>query len=233
MKTYLFIIFSLLTTSGLKAQALAPSIDSTSIVVDSTGKRYTYDSWKDFIASTRYGLKHYDTDAANKFVIYKMSEADRDQMFANLPKPTESPAFKAGQDFGYFKIQALDGFAIGPDELAGKTLVLNFWDIKDPACQEELPALNEVAERYKEDKDVVFIAIGLGAGYPMKKFVKEHPLQYHLVADGKSLAASNNVDLYPTNVIINKKGKVVFSNVGSHPAIAYWLKKSIEESKAN
>jgi thiol-disulfide isomerase/thioredoxin len=221
-----------LLASASKAQPVAPRLDSTSVVKDSSGMVYPYSIWRKLATSGKYLFRHTSNDEPNTFLIYQMNQAQREAYLARMPKPRESPNFKTGDDVKLFKARAMDGYKIVPDELAGKTVVVNFWFIGCPPCREEIPELNQVAEQYKNDKDVVFIAIALDKGYDIKQFVKEHPLGYHLIDNGRFFAQKYGVNLYPTNLVIDKHGKVLFHNVGGSNAIGYWLKRSIEESKA-
>lgn len=111
-------------------------------------------------------------------------------------------------------------------------MVVNFWFIKCPPCRAEIPDLNELVEEYKDNKDVIFVAVGLDPWFELKDFLSEHPFKYHLVTDGRYYATERNVNSYPTNVVIDRNGKVAFQSMGDSMAIGIWMKKSVDAALA-
>jgi thiol-disulfide isomerase/thioredoxin len=126
----------------------------------------------------------------------------------------------------------MNGEKLDTKTMAGKVIVLNFWFIGCPPCRAEIPDLNAIASQYKDNKDVLFIAVCLDEAYDIKDFLKTHPFNYRIIDNGRYTANKYGVRLYPTNVIINKEGKIAFSSVSNQPANPYWMKKTIEESLA-
>jgi len=99
-------------------------------------------------------------------------------------------------------------------ELRGKILVLDFWIKNCGPCMESWPHLQALQKKYggtrlqllainAEDsrKDVAFF------------FKREHPA-YKILYNGKALAAQLGVPAYPTLIIVDSSGKVLYSAVG-------------------
>jgi thiol-disulfide isomerase/thioredoxin len=149
----------------------------------------------------------------------------------NYPPPNESGFFTNGQKPESFRAYDFEGKRVELKDLVGKIVVLNFWFIGCPPCRMEIPELNKIAGQYANDPDVVFVAIGLDKRSNIKDFIKENPFNYRLVANGFDQANIYGVNLYPTNVVIDKQGIVRFNASGYGPGTPYWIKKTIEESK--
>jgi thiol-disulfide isomerase/thioredoxin len=104
--------------------------------------------------------------------------------------------------------------SIRSSELRGRLLVLDFWIKNCGPCMESWPHLQALQKKYggasvrllsinAEDsrKDVAFF------------FMREHPA-YQMLYSGKALATQLGVPAYPTVIIVDGNGKVLYSGVG-------------------
>ncbi len=148
-----------------------------------------------------------------------------------VPLPAQSRSFPVGKKVEFYDLTDIHGNDIKAADLKGKIVVLNFWFMGCVPCRKEMPALNELAYEYARQPDVVFIAIALDKKPALKEFIKTHPLAYQVVADGQLYNRRYGVDIYPTNVIIDRKGIVCFSDDGFSNTTQYWLRKKIEDAK--
>jgi hypothetical protein len=78
--------------------------------------------------------------------------------------------------------------------------------------------------------DVVFLAVALDERDAIEEFTKGHPYEYALVPGGQYTAARYNIASYPTNLVVDRQGKVVF-HAQYHPNMAAFLQKAIDEVK--
>lgn len=231
----LFLLICFVFGQNLNAQTKVITktriLDKSSTVLDSAGNKYPYVVWQNMLMSGNYKLKPVDPlNDSTAYLIEKQNETERNRMMSRIPKPAESPFFTDGQTIESFYAHAIDGSKIKLRDLAGKVVVLNFWFIGCPPCRMEIPELNKIAEKYAGDPNVVFIAIGLDGRYDIKQFIKNTPYIYHLIDDGKAYADLYKINLYPTNVVLDKNGKVVFHASGYGINTPYWITKSIEDS---
>lgn len=156
--------------------------------------------------------------------------ADPYEKMSNWPKPIESDYFKTGEQIKLFSTHDINGNKLSLKELRGKVVVLNFWFIGCPACMQEIPELNEVSAKYKDNPNVVFIAVALDFKSDIKKFLATTPFNYQVVNEGGIYAKEYGIALYPTNLILDKEGKVALHWVGYAPSAPYWMKKTIDEN---
>jgi len=215
-------------------------LNETTIVRDTAGQQYAYADWTTLLRSQKYRLRTAGKDHPGEFVLVPLSDKDiaarkivtssRTITPAIPYKPAESEQFKTGDIFRPFKEKAIDGEKFDMKKMPGKVFVINFWFIGCPPCRSEIPKLNEIVDHYKDNKDVVFIAICLDEAYDIKEFLKLHPYNYHILDDSRILAEKYGVHLYPTNVIVNKEGKVAYSSVSDQPSNPYWMKRTIDEA---
>ena len=113
-----------------------------------------------------------------------------------------------------FDLKALDGATLGSQELAGKVVVLNFWATWCGPCVAEMPHFQKVVDRYKKQKDVVFLAISIDEDKPVVRPFLERNHYTIPVAYDNDAAKAFNVDGVPTTFIVDRNGVIQFSDLG-------------------
>ncbi|RMG47808.1 MAG: TlpA family protein disulfide reductase [Acidobacteria bacterium] len=106
-----------------------------------------------------------------------------------------------------FRVTTLDGEEFDLAALHGKIAVLNFWFIGCAPCRVEIPGLNKLVDEFK-GKDVAFIAFALDDEEALRKFLKETTFKYHIVPRAGEIAKQFGVSVFPTHIIIDKRGRI-------------------------
>jgi peroxiredoxin len=228
-KLFLAVFVSIVYFYTASAQS-GPQLTKESIVKDTLGSVIPYELWSRLMITGHYKVKKKEKDY-NEFIIYRLSDEEYVKNIEAMPKPKESDYFKTGKSFAHFKTSDINGNKINTKNLAGKIIVLNFWFIKCPPCIMEMPDLNKIADSYKEDSWIVFIAIALDKKYELEEFLEHTKFKYTIIDNGRYVAQQYNISSYPTNVIIDPQGKVHFHASGLAINTAYWIKKSIDQLK--
>ncbi len=127
-----------------------------------------------------------------------------------------------------FSASALDGKSYTLDELKGKVVVLNFWFIGCKPCIQEMPDLNELVEKHKND-EVVFLGFALDSAQKLKSFLKKREFDYTIVANSNSIAKEYNVGGYPTHIVIDQNSDIAFSTTGLSSITIDQLETTIED----
>ena len=242
----LLLIFIMTINCGLVAMAQSVrttvrryKITENSVVKDSAGVLYPFALWQKMMQSGDYELRPIDpANDSTAFLIHKSDRkvkiihgASDDNAMSLLPKPPESMFFTTGEKIGSFSANDINGNKIKLSELKGKVVVLNFWFIGCPPCRMEIPELNKIALKYSSDPNIIFIAVALDYKYDIKQFIKDNPFAYHIIDDGRIYANLYKITLYPTNVILDKEGRVRFHASGYTTNTPYWIEKTIDELK--
>jgi thiol-disulfide isomerase/thioredoxin len=213
-------------------------IDKNTVVLDSAGNRYDYDKWRSMTETGNYRLSlinpivdgRPNQDPNAPYTIVTFTAQQKAAAKARMGKPRESAYFTTGEVITPFKVKSVQGKKITPEDWAGKTVVLNFWFIGCAPCRQEMPELNKIVAKYANNPNVIFIGVALDQNWDIKDFIKKTPFDYQLVGDGRELATSFGIKSYPTNVVINKEGKVHFHSSGYSLNTPDWIEKSVEES---
>ncbi len=126
--------------------------------------------------------------------------------------------------------RTLSGKQIDEEYLQGKVVALNFWFVNCPPCRYEIPVLNILTSRFAGREDVVFLAVALDEEYRLKQFLADTPFMYHIIPDGASNASKHKVKAYPTNMVIDREGRIVEHIVGYEPDIDQRLDAAIRKA---
>ena len=204
-------------------------INEQSVVKDGSGLLLPYAVWRQMVGTGDYKLKAAPdfSPASPVFVVVQRTPAEREQYMAQMPAPEESPFFKTGQLIAPFKLRDINGRKFDSKELKGKIVVLNFWFIRCGPCRMEIPELNTLVKQYAGREDVVFLAVALDERADIQDFVRQYPYDYALVPAGRYVAQGYGIKSYPTNLVLNREGKVVF-HAQYHPNMAFFLQKAID-----
>lgn len=129
-----------------------------------------------------------------------------------------------------FELQDVSGNTYSNKNLMGKLVVFNFWHISCRPCIKEIPKLNELTDQYKERDDIIFIAVTHNTEEDLAKFLEKKPFSYRHVADTYDMRQLfvEGQSAWPTHIIINKEGKMVFQYFSANNTEKH-LQKRIEE----
>lgn len=112
----------------------------------------------------------------------------------------------AGESLPDFNFKDINGNTISLEKLKGKPIVINFWFTACEPCIEEMPALNQLKEKYK-NSDVVFLSMTFESKKSVTDFLKKHSFSFTAIPDAREYC--NNITvIYPLTLFINREGVV-------------------------
>lgn len=130
-----------------------------------------------------------------------------------------------------FNARTIFGKKISSKAMLGEVTVLNFWFTTCAPCKKEIPQLNKLKEKYKE-QGVNFISVALDPDYKIASFLKKNKFNYDIVPEGRWLAHKYDVSVYPTNIVLDKKGVFQLFEVGYKSDIIERMSYKIDEALA-
>jgi len=114
------------------------------------------------------------------------------------------PDYEPAKDF---EASDLAGNSVRLSQLKGKVVLLNFWGIWCKSCRREIPHLSALDRAWREKGLVVLGADYGDAPEDLAAFVKELEMSYPVLVDD-GLADEYQVLVYPTTVVIDRRGRV-------------------------
>lgn len=116
-----------------------------------------------------------------------------------------------------FKVSEISGKVLSQEDLKGKVSIINFWATSCTTCVKEMPEMIQTYNKYKMDQ-LELIAVAMSYDPPMYvvNFAKTRQLPFHVAmdSDGSVAKAFGKIQLTPTTLVINKKGKIIKRYVG-------------------
>ncbi len=121
-----------------------------------------------------------------------------------------------------FALFNLNGEKVSTERFQGRVILINFWATWCAPCREEIPYLNELHQKYKED-GLVVIGISLDYGGPeqVAKFLEKYKVEYiNLMGDDAVVKAFSSIpgmspnQAIPTTFLIDREGQVSRKFVG-------------------
>jgi peroxiredoxin len=225
-KLFLFFL-SLSFTIGCMAQTEI-KIDKNTVAIDSAGGKHKAKTWGQ-LRKKGYGVKPEDINDPNtRFGVYKLSDAEKKSDLRRVEM--EKGRVKEGDPFQPFAAKDINGKEINLADTTGKVIVLNFWFVNCGPCRKEIPELNELVEEYKNDDRVQFYAVALDKKEQLEAFLKKSPFNYQMIPDGANICRSYGLSSFPTNMVIDTKGKINFVAFGYGFGSISKLKKAIHKA---
>lgn len=119
-----------------------------------------------------------------------------------------------------FELQTIEGKRVRLSDLKGKVVLLNFWASWCGGCVKEAPRLVELYDKYKS-KGFEILAVSMeeeAERYKATKFIKDHKLNFPVLYND-NLDKLYNVEGYPTNIFIDREGRIKFRSLGYYDGI--------------
>jgi peroxiredoxin len=165
------------------------------ILLDADGNRLTDEEFVDLRLANRSDRR----DPATKTIL---DDGTVQFKLSKIPQEgTVAPVFEA---------PTINGKFLSSEDLKGKVLVLNFWFIGCPGCMEELPKLNVLAAKYRDNDNVRFIAIAPNTPDELRLFLSREKFDYEMVGSARVISNLFNFVGYPRNIVVGKDGRIVY-----------------------
>jgi|GEM_PF-2306137 len=168
--------------------------DSTTIYFDAVGNKI---DTKKFAESMKSGKFTILPDIKDGKVVSIKLKASEQKVAMGSPAPRVS-----GTD--------LNGHTIDLKALRGKTVILNFWFTSCVPCMAEMPELNDLTAKYKNDSSIVFVAITYNSPEQVKAFLKHKDFKFNILADRSDIIEQYGIVGYPTSIVIDQSGNITF-----------------------
>lgn len=148
-----------------------------------TSRRGSRDGWEVYLGDVRR------RDAESRRVRILASE---------LASPVKPPSFS---------LTALDGRVLTSERLRGKIVVVNFWGTWCGPCVGELPALQQLYDKYRSDSSVAVVTIAKDALADLQPWMAAKQYTFPTLLD-EGYSAQASIDVWPTTWLLDREGKV-------------------------
>jgi len=151
---------------------------------------------------------------------------------ADTPKPQPWPRNKPQPAL---TLPMLDGNPWKLSEQAGQAVLLNFWASWCEPCRAEMPALQRLSARYSQAGLQVLAVNFRESPDTVRRFVANTGMGLPVLMDADGSAAKSlGIGIFPTTVIIDRRGRIRFTVTGEcawdqEPATG-WLRAALQSA---
>ena len=114
--------------------------------------------------------------------------------------------------FPKFDLSTLMDKSFNSEKLIGKPTMINFWFTRCAPCIDEMPVLNKIKEKYKDNFN--FIAITYEKKEDVEKFLKKYSFDFEHLVDAKDFTDELGIQAYPMNLFLDKNGVLKYVKRG-------------------
>ncbi len=152
-----------------------------------------------------------ETETTKDSIISKVTFAISYKKKDNLINSGPLSEFK-NKEFPKFNLKTLIGENFSSEQLKGKPTMINFWFTKCAPCIDEIPILNKLAEKYKNDFN--FIAITYEKNEDVKEFLKKHSFNFKHLVNAEKFTDFLGIKAYPRNLFLDRNGVLKYVKGG-------------------
>jgi cytochrome c biogenesis protein CcmG/thiol:disulfide interchange protein DsbE len=127
-----------------------------------------------------------------------------------------------------FSLEHLDGTQVALSDFRGKPVMLNFWATWCPPCRAEMPAIQNIAARYRDDGLVVLLVNQGEEAATVREYLAGIGLVATVLLDPRGgVASTYRIRALPTTVFIDREGRIRDIALGG-PVAETFLQSQIE-----
>ncbi len=160
----------------------------------------------------------------------KVEEEKYRGFFSSLGVQKISPSVKAKD----FTLGNLEGSPVSLKDFQGKVVFLNFWATWCPPCRAEMPAMEKLWQKFKEE-DFVILAVDVREGKEkVSSFVKENGYTFPVLLDSRGgVANTYRIRAIPTTYLLDPERRIVGKALGARDWASQDAFKLIEQLLPN
>lgn len=140
-------------------------------------------------------------------------------------------AFFSSAQISDFQLESLDKQRLSIADLKGSELtIVDFWASWCKPCVSAIPKINSIYSDFSE-KGVAVVGVNVDGPRnqaKVKPMAKSLGVKYPILLDpDQELVSEYNVTVFPTLIVLNKKGKQVFVHEGFNPGDEKKIKEEL------
>lgn len=114
-----------------------------------------------------------------------------------------------------FEAVTLAGDYLTSEDLAGKVVLLDFWFTSCPPCVKAVPGLRRISRKWADDPFVLVSVSTDQDQATLREFIAKNGMEWPQVWDkDHELVRKLRVESYPTYLLVNHDGEIVYSTRG-------------------
>lgn len=140
----------------------------------------------------------------------------------------------AAQQLPDVKVENEAGKIISTRSLVGKPMIISYWSLACKPCIQELNAMNDALEEWREEADFEVVAVSVDdVRLKARAKAKATSMGWDFIClfdANQTLKRAMNVSLTPQTFVVDAEGNIVFSHSGYTPGSEQLLFEKLLET---
>ena len=147
------------------------------------------------------------------------------------PRADATKSRLLGRAVPAFSVRSLDGQVVTDKGVAGKAVIVNFWNSWCPPCRQELPAVKEFYGRHADDPDFTMVGIVRDdTKSAVRTAVREDGIKWTVAMDpGADASLAFGTRGQPETFAISPGGVIVGAQIG--PSTVHGLEQMLTAAR--
>ena len=130
-----------------------------------------------------------------------------------------------------FTLTDLEGQAIRLSDLRGQVVLLNFWATWCPPCRAEMPSMQALYQKYREQGlAILAISSDVEGKDRVAPFIEKRGFSFPVLVDPRNVVGTRvRVGGIPTSYLLDKQGRVVGRDVGARNWNSATMRRRIDQ----
>lgn len=125
-----------------------------------------------------------------------------------------------GEESPSFVHSSFNGKEYSSNSFKGKITFVNFWFSNCSPCLAEMQSLNELYLQFKSNPDFQFLSFTFDNSQLISKAIEKYKLNFDIISISDPECRRLNFNKgFPTNIIYDRNGKMIFMRVGGQTDI--------------
>lgn len=129
---------------------------------------------------------------------------------------SNNEAAKTIENFSDVQFKDGSGKIVQLSQFRDKVIFINFWATWCPPCRAEMPSIEKLYLKFKDNKNFVLLMVDMDDDYPKsKKFMDRKKFTMPVFTPAGPIPEKMFTGSLPTTVVVNKAGQIVFKHEGA------------------
>ncbi|RLD84066.1 MAG: TlpA family protein disulfide reductase [Bacteroidetes bacterium] len=127
---------------------------------------------------------------------------------------SENTVMLSDKDYNW-QVESLDGEKNLLADYKGKVIFLNLWATWCPPCIAEMPSIQDLYDKYKDNEQMVFLIVSNEKVEKVSTFMKKRGFTFPVQITHYQLPKPFYTESIPTTFLVSKSGKIVVKETGA------------------
>jgi thiol-disulfide isomerase/thioredoxin len=198
------------------------------VYLDTLGNKTDITSHLSIINTGRYKWVWDESDEKIRYINWEKTTEKEFNSLLNRYKERSFLPEIIGSKFHLQQFTDVNGKVYSESDLEGKVIVINFWFVGCGPCEVEMPELNALYNKYKDNSDIVFLSFAKSSQSKVLRFLEKKTFNYPVISMTDEHSKEFGIRYYPTNYVYDRSGTCHFASQSIGAGGVYLLEKGVE-----